>query len=232
MEGYRLHETSVRFVVGVAYDACMDEHAGSVATPVDANGDMTVSQCMHAVFEGLRCVVAPRGGVYVSAPITTGRRFLEWRRRVSWEAEADGARYRDSHRAEVVAPNVAAVERLVLAARRHFRDPVIDPTALKDQPGWTQREYHALWTRVVHELAHSVVFADGWEYSCGCLLEFTVAAHAGHRLYNADFHDLDPAATAALLRDVAAADVSESVPPEVLKGAHDAAEALVARAAR
>jgi hypothetical protein len=41
--------------------------------------------------------------------------------------------------------------------------------------GWTQRDYHSLWIRVIERFAASVIVMPGWEYSVGSVIEFYAA---------------------------------------------------------
>ena len=85
-----------------------------------------------------------------------------------------------------------AARPLVRRVRQHFRGVVIDPTALEDIPGWVQDDYHSLWTEVVEQYAHTVVFTDGWEYSSGCTREFLAAVRSGAALLREDLTPLGP----------------------------------------
>jgi hypothetical protein len=120
-----------------------------------------------------------RVALYVSTPITTGPRFVAWLRDKGSSFARSSAAYRDGHTTAVVRPNVAAAAPIVRDLRARMRQPVIDPTAFPDAPGWTQDDYRELWTRVIQRFATRVVFIDGWEYSEGCCLEYLVAFRSG-----------------------------------------------------
>ncbi len=68
--------------------------------------------------------------------------------------------YRLAKDQEVVRPNIQAVAPLV--TRLRSQQVVIDPTALADQDGWAQVDYHRLWVEVVATMVEKVVFANGW----------------------------------------------------------------------
>jgi hypothetical protein len=126
------------------------------------------------LLEFLACVVEDRQAIYVSTPITTGLRYLQWLAR-----HAPGSADRDAaFEWEVITPNTAHGRELVRRIRDHFpRAAVIDPTAVS-LPGWEQGEYHELWAQVIHRYARLVVCGDGWEYSNGCAYEFLTASCA------------------------------------------------------
>jgi hypothetical protein len=94
---------------------------------------------------------------------------------------------------DIVRPNMERAAPLVRSARRRWRDsPVIDPTGLEDVPGWEQRDYHEFWTRLIEDSVATVVFAEGWQYSSGCALEFAAALRTGCKLLDHKFKDLTP----------------------------------------
>src|SRR5262245_8992789 len=113
----------------------------------------------HSVFPS-------RTALYVSAPITSGRRFVEWYVRLS-DVDASTKQYQRDHLENVVTPNRNAAVALVTTARARSRS-VIDPTAVNHIEGWTQGDYRNAWARVIEEFVQAVVFADGWEFSNGC----------------------------------------------------------------
>jgi hypothetical protein len=113
--------------------------------------------------------------IYLSTPITTGRRYYDCLRDVDRNLSSE--QFREMHRKFVIDPNIAAA-RLVrerLAAR--LNEPVIDPTAI-DYPHWNQNDYKVLWARVIECLCRAVALVDGWEYSNGCAFEFLIAVRA------------------------------------------------------
>lgn len=125
--------------------------------------------------------------VYVSTPITTGLAYLRWladNRAAPRTATA-------AQRSLVIRRNIAEVAPLVRAiSSAGLGSHVIDPTELEDVPGWEQVDYHRFWAEVVAFHVSHVVFADGWQYSTGCTLEFGVAALTALPLHDADLAPL------------------------------------------
>jgi hypothetical protein len=120
-------------------------------------------------------VAEPRTAIYVSTPVTTGRRAIEWH-------SANGGvldRNDDSFRIEVVERNRRDAADFVRRLREKAGRVVIDPAALPDVPGWEQADYRFFWGRVIERYAVLVLFRDGWQYSSGCAYEFLVAHRAG-----------------------------------------------------
>jgi hypothetical protein len=145
-----------------------------------------------------------RDAVYISTPITTGRQFLTWWQARGHRLAEDEPEYRAEF-GQVVANNIAAVRPLVERVERELAGrPVIDPTRLGPIAGWQQPDYHAFWVRVIHRFARTVVFADGWEYSSGCSLEFTAAMADGLQTLDAELRPLSREAGRSRLAAAAA----------------------------
>lgn len=131
-----------------------------------------------------------RDACYVSTPITTGPEFVAW-----WRSQGSSIpRHDPAYEAElsqVVQRNIEAVRPLVAAVETRFRRPVIDPTRLGPIAGWQQPDYHRFWVRVIRTFVDTVVFADGWQYSSGCSVEFAATVGNGLSSYDASIRVLD-----------------------------------------
>jgi hypothetical protein len=134
---------------------------------------------LEAAMGVLRTVAGAREAVYVSAPITSGKRLSAWLARRDGGAKASGDGGEEEFRREVVRENLEHAKQIVAALRRECAGVLIDPTSLEDLPGWTQDDYRDFWGRVIERMAREVVFLDGWHYSNGCSYEFFVARRAG-----------------------------------------------------
>lgn len=166
------------------------------------------------------CALQPRSAVYVSTPITTGPRFVAWRRGPGAGLSVDDGEYRRGRHEAVIEPNRADVAPLVTSLRARLDDPVIDPTALEDVPGWEQFDYHWFWTEVIHRYAHTALFADGWEYSSGCVLELAAAVSAGIAVRQSDLSPLSLAdAVGQVERAIADVGRDDVLPQEPLQTA-------------
>lgn len=140
-----------------------------------------------------------RNVVYVSVPITTGRRYLEWR--ISCPSERDDAALDAAHRRDVMAQNISAAEHVVQYVRSNFSGVVVDPTQLDDIDGWVQRNYHGFWANFIEKFVERVVFADGWQYSTGCSIELIAAYRNGIEALDQRLEPLEPDLAAKLLRN-------------------------------
>ncbi len=130
-------------------------------------------------------VIANRSAVYLSAPVTTGQRFVKWRASLP-EDSPHAAWFEAQHQQHVIQPNMVAAREVAQGIRMHFPNMVvIDPTALTTVPGWDQPQYRDLWRRVIEQHVAMVFFVDGWEHSEGCCYEYLVAHDNGIPTFDA-----------------------------------------------
>ena len=137
-------------------------------------------QSVHAreiafMLEILASVIEGRTAVYVSTPITTGKRFLKWYVQKKIDERVPLTEQKDMFLREVVEYNRQRARVVVRRLRHGSSKIVIDPTSIVDFPGWTQDDYRCLWGRVIERYVDRVIFIEGWQYSNGCAYEFLVA---------------------------------------------------------
>jgi hypothetical protein len=163
----------------------------------------------------LRCLGAnSRSIVYVSAPITTGRRYLQWRS--VQDRDKLGTSLDASHRREVIQRNLEAASNTVQRVRAKFNSLVVDPTQLEDVPDWKQADYHRFWVALIETYAKTVVFVDGWEYSTGCSLELMAAYRNSLEVLDQGFRPLSAKKAAELLGEAVSEFRSASISVSIL----------------
>src|SRR2546426_3011685 len=147
--------------------------------------DQTVGQSLPSVEQKLaeweierELQFTRRTAVYVSVPVTTGLRFIEWFASAGKYLDRNSAAYDQALKAEVILPNNQRAALFLELFRWRHMGLIIDPTSL-DVPGWSQAEYHRFWTTVIHRHARRVIFLQGWQFSRGCTLEFETAQRSG-----------------------------------------------------
>jgi hypothetical protein len=129
--------------------------------------------------------------VYVSTPISTGIRYLQWLENSAAAPEPGSHEYEIARR-QVKSANLDSARALITSARESFpMDLVIDPTALIDIRGWQQSDYHLYWMQVITRYVHTMIFSDGWQYSEGCAVEFAAAKSAGLNTVDARHQTID-----------------------------------------
>jgi hypothetical protein len=171
---------------------------------------------IEIMLEVLASVVEGRTAVYLSAPITTGQRYVEWHRQNNTALDASHPKHRETYLREVVQPNRAQAGSLAQELRRLFAKVVIDPTVVADLPGWTQDDYRHLWARVIERYAGIVVFMNGWQYSNGCVYEFLTAQRSGATTLTENQHPLTREEGMQLIRAAMTEMRAHSLPTEFL----------------
>lgn len=151
---------------------------------------LSMARCFHV-----------RDAIYVSTPITTGRLLIDMRR---GEVLGTGVQTQERPPADwqnlIRERNLEMAHELVSLVQERTTTSVIDPTQLVDIPGWDQSDYHRFWTELIAEFAKTVVFADGWQYSSGCALEFVAAVDANCSLMDHHLRPLSIQQGVALLK--------------------------------
>lgn len=138
----------------------------------------------------LATAIPTRSAIYVSAPITSGRRSAEWYRTLSQGVDLSNPEYASLKIEHVIKPNTDAVQPIITALREHEKQVVIDPTALISPSGWTQGDFRFFWGAVVKRFASTVMFLDGWTYSAGCAYEYLVASECALRTIDVNRQDI------------------------------------------
>jgi hypothetical protein len=101
-----------------------------------------------------------RLAIYVSAPITTGWRFLVWYK-TTGHALKPKSIYKKVHAREVVARNCAeALSTIDSIRRQYYPTPVVEPVTFTT-PGWTQSDYRCFWGKVIERFVNRTIFF-GW----------------------------------------------------------------------
>lgn len=130
-----------------------------------------VSQPLAALRQVWHSAFGTTRVAYLSGPITTGRRFIDWWR-CDGHALVPGSReYIDALRAEVIGPNEEQLKRSAEVLRSRHAEPVVEPASLFVSH-WSQQDYLELWEHFITDHASRILLMDGWEFSAGCASEF------------------------------------------------------------
>ena len=152
--------------------------------------------------EILGCAIEGRTATYVSVPITTGRRYVDWLKTHPAAPDLTRGDVRAAYCRDVLEPNLDG--RSVVRRRGAFGSPLIDPSAFPDVAGWSQADYIELWSRVIDRYAARVIFTQGWEYSRGCVREFLVAVRGQRTTLDGELLPLTPRRAIDLIGSAAA----------------------------
>jgi hypothetical protein len=106
---------------------------------------------------------------YVSAPITTGKRFYELLLAAQHPRGVDT----DQVRAEAMAENhVRGGGFWADVARRHPCAVLYPADLIPARQRWSQAHFQALWLSIIAEMAKEVHMIEDWHFSNGCAEEF------------------------------------------------------------
>ena len=134
------------------------------------------------MLEVYKSVLGGEKALYVSLPITSGRRFIEWLE-LTGKCAADvdnlDKRGKESHNTQVVIPNSVHAKQVIQRIRETTRQIVIDPSAIPPITGWKQEDWRFFWGQVIERYAAAALFVDDWQYSNGCVYEFWIAHKQG-----------------------------------------------------
>lgn len=129
--------------------------------------------------QAISCVVKPGTATYVSGPITTGLKFIEWYMREGKNLRDHKQLYNSSLRENVIRHNEFAILDVAVECRRLRGTPVIEPASLFI-PEWSQPDYIDFWISVLREFVCEIVLVESWQFSAGCVAEFNFAVESGY----------------------------------------------------
>lgn len=131
----------------------------------------STSQPLAAIRQVWRSAFGSRKVSYLSGPMTTGLRFIEWWAETGHSLVPDSSAYRDGLREQVILHNEAQLKLAAELLRAKGSELVIEPASLLIS-GWSQQDYLELWEQFIVDHASRILLMDGWEYSAGCASEF------------------------------------------------------------
>jgi hypothetical protein len=126
---------------------------------------------IEAVAELLASVIEDKSAIYLSVPITSGRRFIEWFKARGVRLEPNSKEYKRELLQSVIHPNCEDVASRVAELRKITKAVVINPAAF-NRPDWNQDDYRYFWGYIIERFVERVVFKDDWQFSSGCGYEF------------------------------------------------------------
>lgn len=124
----------------------------------------------------LRSVIeGNNNSVYVSIPLTSGKRFLDYYSSNYLEKSKNCNNQDKNFITTLIDSNKNSAKEIVKQLRSRFSETLINPLALPDIEGWEQDDYRDFWGRVVERYAKTVICTKDWNYSSGCIYEFLIA---------------------------------------------------------
>ena len=168
------------------------------------------------MLELLSCIIEGQTAMYISTPITTGNRFVQWYKEHGAKLDRESKKYHDEHFQNVVLPNLEEGKKKITHLRQQLNSFLIDPTQFH-YPEWTQDDFRFFWGNVIQRHVKTIVFLDGWQYSKGSAFEFLVATHAGIKKLSEDLCELDPQTGKTLIEQAIAEYHKNSLPTDYLE---------------
>lgn len=128
----------------------------------------------------LQSVISERNAIYVSSPITSGRRYIDWVKQHPINNNFSGDNQNPEFIRNVIEKNLEHAKSVIQKMRSVFSgDVLIDPTAVPDIQDWKQDDYRYAWGRIIERYVKIIVCSDDWQFSSGCAYEYLVARRAG-----------------------------------------------------
>lgn len=141
---------------------------------------------MDSLFNILKNLFSENEIIYMSTPINTGGRFIDWYSLIGKDI-IDNDQFNKQRFTCVIQPNIINAKENIRKIRQKTNKIVIDPTNFENEMlGWSQNEFYEFWDRVIKTLVNHVVFLDGWEFSIGCCFEMLSAIESGIAIYSQD----------------------------------------------
>ena len=126
----------------------------------------------------ISCLIGEKKCIYLSTPITNGKRLLNWYQNNLQDSPKDTSNYQNNHLKYVINPNCNDGKKFATYLRETTSSFVLDPSCLQID-NWSQSDYLELWDKIIEKFAEEVRFNDGWEYSNGCVHELILAKRYG-----------------------------------------------------
>ena len=128
---------------------------------------------VQIIVEFLVSVIDKQETVYMSAPITSGKRLIEFYKNGNHFGQKSNGFSEVT--IQVVESNRSHAKVIAEKIRTKIDSIVINPTLVPDIEGWTQDDYRYLWAKIIERYVKTVICIDDWNYSNGCAYEFLVA---------------------------------------------------------
>lgn len=139
---------------------------------------------MDSLFSILKNLFSENEIVYMSTPINTGKRFIEWYSLIGKDF-TNNDKFNEEKFKNVIKPNTQNAKYNAKKIREKTNKIVINPTNFENEMlGWSQDEFYEFWDRVIKTLVNYVIFIDGWEFSIGCCFEVLSAIESGIEIYS------------------------------------------------
>lgn len=132
-----------------------------------------------------RCFCDPlRGFLYISVPITSGRREVRLLNKLSCTRSELRIQYKQYRYELIIRPNEADARRFGRSIKPLLPAwPAINPAAIS-VADWGQEDYMDLWLPSIECFATAIVITPGWAFSGGSRMELNLALQLGLTVFD------------------------------------------------
>ncbi|MEL7661380.1 hypothetical protein [Acetobacterium wieringae] len=153
--------------------------------------------------------------VYVSTPINTGERYIDWFLSLDKKVKKDHHEFFRQRNVCVIEPNINNARKCIQRIRKNTSKLVIDPSTIEnDNLNWSQDDFYLFWDKVIKNLVDEIIMLDGWEYSVGCCYELLSAIENNIEIYSQNMKRMTVADASLKLRKSLKRYSSHNMPEE------------------
>lgn len=145
---------------------------------------------MEEVVQIITTLLKQNEVLYISAPITTGKRYIDWYIETGHALSKD--KIEEQKKIDVTAANIKDAQIFIEDIKKYTSKTIIEPISIEEIAlQWEQNQFHIFWSKVIENLVDEVVFVNNWEYSIGCCTEFLMAFSKGCKMYSQHLIELN-----------------------------------------
>ncbi len=157
------------------------------------------NKIIDTVLACMRSAITKDKVVYVSTPITSGKRYLKYK--MSKSKNYIGKQHDRELKRAVITPNIKHARKKIneISGKLH-QIQIINPTAIEVNE-WTQEDYACFWKGVINNFVDQIVFLNEWQYSNGCSFEFFTAVEKRIPVFSENLEPLSKAEGIGMISD-------------------------------
>jgi len=145
----------------------------------------------------LDCIYFNTLNIYLTTPITTGKRYINWHTTQSKNFIKNSKEWQDSFSKDVLLPNKNSafkaraniIKNKTLKSKLKYFN-VINPARISNV-NFTQNDYLYLCNNLLIEKTHYVILNKGWEFSGGCIYEFMISQIENIKCFDLKINPMD-----------------------------------------
>ena len=135
-------------------------------------------------------ILNSKKATYISTPISSGKLFNNFFSSVK-DLGISEEEYKERHYKEIICVNHNNAE--ILRQKLLSENPdvvVINPGGIFYK-SWKQEDYLEFWKDFITKFVNKIIFVDEWQYSNGCVFEYSLAVDLKIPCYDANKNKID-----------------------------------------